>query len=245
MIKNNIDERFNNMISLIKANGHSDPQFVWENVETMEELFYCNKEYIKNNLSESFYNYGKLAIDSLPLANYLLELHDKGVFTFDGQGSLINYDKWIDKEWINHEGEKCGKWFYSVEQKPYLMCIIKKKIVDELLKYLQNINNNILNDKINYIMIGDNIKFTNIKKMKYNVTRTKTYKKMSDKNTSEWQYGTNLWNHRSFTDNICDFYDYPELYDIIEKKYVALQLAAQNYGSSIVLEKVLLDFFTD
>ena len=239
------DEHLDELKSLIKKIGHSNPQFVWKNVKTMDELFYCNKEFIKNNLSESFYHYGKLALDSQPLIKYLLELHDKKVFTLNGQGPLMNYDKWINKKWINYEGLKCGKWFYSIEQKPYLICIIKKKYVNNLLEFLKKINESVSDDKINYMIIGENFKFTNINEKKYNVTRSKTYKKMSDKNTSEWEYGTNIWDHYSFSEHICYFLDYPKLYDKIVKKYVSLNLCTQNYGSHIVLEKVLLEFFNN
>ena len=248
----NIDEHFNELISLVQKYGLSNPQYVWQNVITMEELFYCNKEYIKNNLSESFYNFAKLAPDSQPLANYLLKLHNKGVFTFDGQGSLMNYDKLKGKEWVNYERKDANEhnrynnYFYSIEQKPYLSCIIKKEYLNDLLEYLKNINESISNDKINYIITGNDIKFTNIDMNKYNVTRTKFYKKLSEESTSEWQYPTNLWPNESFSNYICEFCDYIDLYnDVIIIKYVALQLVAQNYGSNIVLEKVLLDFFTN
>ena len=236
---------FNEIVSLVQIFGRSNPHFVWKNVKTIKELFYCNKEFIKNNLSESFYHYGELEPDSQPLIKYLLELHDKKVFTHNGQGSLVNYDKWIDDEWTTCEGEKCGKWFSSIKQKPYLICIIKKRHVNNLIEYLENRNNNISSDKINYIITGDNIKFTNINENKYNVTRTKSYKKLSDKDISEWKYPTNLWPNGSLDDNISYFYDYPKLCDIIVKKYVSLELTTKKYGSNIVLEKILLDFFSN
>jgi hypothetical protein len=229
---------------MIQKYGNTDPQYVWSCVSTMEELFYCNKEFIKNNLTESFYHYGSLAIDSRPLANNLSELHDKGVFTYDGQGSLMIYDKWTNKKWTGADGTKCGGWFYSIEQKPYLDCIIEKKHTNDLLKYLEKINKDLLDDKIKYIIHGIDIKLTNIQEEKYNVTRSKTYKKLSQKNTTDWKYGTNLWQNSSFSDAIYIFDDiYDELYNIISNNYVVLNLTTENYGSNVILEKILLDFF--
>ena len=236
-------EHLNKIIILINKYGISEPQYVWSCVSTMEELFYCNKEFIKNNLTESFYHYGRLAIDSRPLANNLLELHDRGVFTYDGQGSVMIYDKWINNKWTNFDGKKCGRWFTSIEQKPYLDCIIKKKYANNLLKYLEKINKDLLDDKIKYIICGEKETVTNIDEIIYNITRSKTYKKLSQKNTAEWYYGTNLHKNNSFRDSLCIFDMYDELYDIISNNYVVLNLATENYGSNIILEKILLDFF--
>jgi hypothetical protein len=244
MTKDNIYS-LNPIMSLIRVNGLTNPQFVWENVSTMEELFYCNKEFIKNNLSESFYHLGPLALDSLPLTEYLLELHDKGVFTYGGQGSLIDYDKWIDTEWRTPEGNLCGKWFASIEQKPYLECIIDKAHINNLLLFIKNINENMSHDGINYLIFGSNVKFTNINEHKYNVTRTKSYSKISDKDVTEWEYPSNLWNSYSFADNISYFDLYPELYNVIAENYIVLQLTTKNYGSDIILEKTLLDFLNN
>ena len=242
-ISYNGEEYLNKINLLIQKYGNTDPQYVWSCVSTMEELFYCNKEFIKNNLTESFYHLGSLHIDSLPLVNNLLELHDKGVFTYEGQGSLMIYDKWTNKKWAGVDGTKCGKWFYSIEQKPYLRCIIEKKHTNDLVKYLEIINKDLLDDKINYIIRNLNIKLTNIQEEKYNVTRSKNYGKLSQKANIDWDYYTNLWQNTLFREDIWFFKKYDELYDIISNNYSVLNLTTENYGSNIILEKILLDFF--
>lgn len=65
--------------SLIVKYGKNNPHNTWTHVQTMEESFYCNKEFIKNNLTESFYYYGELSPNSKILEKYLLELYDYGI----------------------------------------------------------------------------------------------------------------------------------------------------------------------
>lgn len=232
--------------NLIKEYGTIEPLYVWSKVKSLDELFYCNKEFIKDNLNESFYYYGSLAIDSKPLINDLLKLHDRGVFTCGGQGSLFSYDNWIDDEWIDHEGNKCGKWYASIEQKPYLDCYLKKEYMNDLIKYFESINTKNPEDKINYIIRGKNIKKTNIVGVKYNVTRSKTFKEISEKDNAQWNNYTNFWTNYDFEE--CDLMllikkEYEDIYKIIHNDYISLDLTVINYGSNISIEKVLLDFF--
>ena len=236
----------NNFYNLIKDYGTNNPQLVWSKVKTLDELFYCNKEFIKDNLNESFYHYGSLALDSKPLIKNLLNLHDKGVFTYDGQGSLVSYDDWIENEWIDEKGNKCGKWYISIEQKPYLDCYLKKEYMNDLIKYFELINTKNPKDKINYIIRSKNIKKTNIEDEGCNLTRTKKYKNLSEKDKSEWLNYTNHWIDYNFEE--CNLLllikdKYKEIYDIFYNDYISLGLIATKYGSNIIIEKVLLDFF--
>lgn len=227
-----------NFDDLIKEHGTINPHYVWSKVNTLEELFYCNEEFIKDNLKESFYHYGSFVIDSNPLIEDLLKLHDKGVFTYGGQGSLLEYDKWIETE--------CGKWFCSIEQKPYLTCMIHNKYAKKLIKYFEKFNTENIDDKINYIINGKYIKATNITTEKYNLTKTKTYKELSQKSISKWNYYTNFWLNNEFENSdllFCINILSPKLYKIFYDDYISLDICASKYGSEIVIEKVLLDFF--
>ncbi len=224
--------------SLIEKYGKNSPQYVWTHIYTIEELFYCNKEFIKNNLTESFYHYGELCPDSKILEKYLLELHDYGIFTYGGQGNTMIYDK----ESIIEYEIKCGKRFYSMEQKPFLECMVKLVHVDKLLNYISLFNNNIIDEQLYYIIVGNDINHTNITQRMYNVTREKKYNELSQKDIILWNDYTNLWTDIPFDGHIFIFDKYKNLYDIIYNEYFVLNLTTKNYGSQIILEKVLLDF---
>ena len=63
-------------------------------------MFYCNKEFIKDNLKQSPYLYKSFLIDTKSSISNLLKLHDKGCFIYIVKGSLLEYDICKDNECI-------------------------------------------------------------------------------------------------------------------------------------------------
>jgi len=235
---------FTDLDGLIKEYGLTKPLFVWSKIKKQEDLFHCNKEFIKGRLSESFYHAGPLEDDSKSLIPNLLKLHDVGVFTFGGQGSLIEHDKWIDNEFKDYNGRICGKWYSAIEQKPFLECLIHQKYITKLIEYIDTRNklNNINNEKINYIIMEDGKpNKTNMVEEEYNVTREKSYKELSQKEKTKWENYTNI--HPFSTEDY--IFELGETFPFkkIMCDYVVLTLSASNYGSEMNIEEILLDFF--
>ena len=217
---------------------------IWDKIQTIEELFYCNVEFIKGNICGTPYHFGPLNIDSIPLINDLIKLHDYGFLSTGGQGSLMEYDKWCDKSWINQSGTQCGKWFYSIEQKSYISGYIKNDNIDTLVAYFESLNcDSIFNngDKIFYYVNSCNKKITNID-LQHNLTRTKSYKTIEDKDYVEWEYPTNIWTNDEY-DNMLDFKEWTNILPLIKNKYAFVYIAMNNYGSSVSVETILLNYF--
>ena len=237
------------MEPIITKYGETNPEYVWACINNIDDLFNCNIAFIENRLSLSFYHYGKLNADSEPLINDLVKLHQYKVFTIGGQGSLLEYDKFINKTWIDLEtGELCGNWFCSIEQKPYLSCFIKKSYLKKLIKYFNNLNFNNINDGIKYIITTPSEMITNLDNniCTYTVTREKCYKnKDININNSSWEEPTSIKTCFSYNNylNIFNFNNFQKIKNIFKKKYIYLDLTTNNYGSTISVEKILLNFF--
>jgi hypothetical protein len=205
------------MDELIAKYGKTDPQEVWINVWSMEELFHCNKEYIKNNLTESFYSFGELAPDSKLLMNDLVELHDYGVFTCNGQGAIMNE---------------------YTQQRPYLDCFVKNEHNEKLIEYLNNIK--IKGERIYYIISTfKSGKFiTNMPYTIHNLTRIK-----KDKN-DEWECPTNKELNRGDFGIFLDYCnDCSGIYEDFINDYFHLFISSNRWGSKTSIEKILLDYF--
>jgi hypothetical protein len=223
---------------------------IWRNIKTLEEFFYCNKEFIKGNIYGSCYHLGPLCEDSLPLVPDLIQLHDKGFLTTDGQGSLLTYDKYIPKM----------NYFLSAEQRPYLEGFIKNKYIDDILKYINDFNSNTIEDredKIMYIIHTKNENITNIQldsimspivlhresKIHY-VTRSKIYDTIEQKNNKFWNEITHISTLYSLYEMVDGYFrEYDSIKSEIIENYSLLTLSTEKYGSNISLEKFLLNFF--
>jgi hypothetical protein len=217
-----------------KSQSEDDYLQIWKKIKTIEELFYCNKEFIKGNIYGSCYHLGPLHEDSLALVLDLIQLHDNGFLTVNGQGPLLIYD--------SHKTNK--NFFVSIEQRPYLEGYIENKYIEDILKYILNFNSNMTEDKIFYRIYTKDKTITNIDKI-HNVTREKSYHTIEQKNDMIWETPTNL--HTDY--NLYDQADHefqgcnPIISKLIKRDYSTLCLSTEKYGSDISLEKFLLDFF--
>ena len=194
---------------------------LWDEVETIQDFFYCNMKFISGELPATPYHHGSLAKDSIPLSDDLLKLHEYNVLTVDGQGSLIDKNK------------KVGHDIVSVEQKPYLSCFLEKKYKEQLIEFFEN--------KIHLMYIIQEYgkqTITNITNKRCNVTRTK---KNKDKT---WNLCTNLWTDHCFMDSFNEtFYEHEFLFDKVFEEYIYVDIASNVYGCDTSIEKTLLSFF--
>jgi len=212
----------NNIGTLIETYGKSDPHKVWSQIDNLDDLFIANIEFIKGNMSESFYHYGELAPDSIPLIENLVKLHNHGVFTVNGQGPL---DKETNK--------------LHIQQKPYLDCFISMKYVNSLIKYLEKLSFD--DDSVYFIITTKDKIIIHIPDDFYCVTREKLA------TCNKWAYPTNLqtiYNHYENT-LIFEMYKNTLIYNNIINNYFNLRITTENFNSSISLEKVLLDFYCE
>ena len=216
---------------LVKIYGKDDPQFVWSQCDSLNQLFYCNIEFLKNNLTESFYHYGELVIDSKPLVDDLIELHCRGIFTVNGQGSLINHNVFIDKKNI----------FCDTEQKPFLSFFMKKKHMCQLIDYFNE--KKYTDDKIYYnITLPTNENISNLEETVYTVTRERIYNNADDLVHAIWNDYSSLKTDFTFRTYAFIFNIYPEIKKIINEKYIHVDLTTYKYGSNIQIEKELINF---
>lgn len=238
---------------LIQKYGKIDPQRVWNNVKTIEELFYCNIEFIKGNITESFYYFGPLAQDSLPLVGNLIKLNECGVFTHNGQRS-------ISEEKYKHY--KTGNDMIA-KQRPYIGCYMRRDYEDDLMEYLIALK--YPDDEILFTLNRPCYSYTNIDNKEHQLFRKngETYyplTKYTDacNKTGEWEYGDML-NVFYYTDeDICDGYaevqssifDHDQMFYGCSDKifnhfgahYMSVTITTRKWGSKINIEQVLLDF---
>jgi hypothetical protein len=233
----------NHLNKLIKTHGKKNPHFIWKSIKTLQEMFYCNIAFIKGHIAESFYHYGELEIDSKLLIDDLVKLHHYGIFTVNGQGSVIESKKFINKTWKNVHNKECGNWYVSIEQKPFLCGFIEIKYFDELLKYLNNLH--FTDDKIYYVFSSiDKPVITNLNTNCYTVTRDKSYYNIDDEEQTKWRDYTLFQPYEKYIEYET-FNEYEDIYNIIKKDYIYFEITTKNYGSSISIEKTLLNFFRE
>ena len=232
------------MQSLIDTIGNNPEKYfqIWKQIKTEEELFMCNIEFIKGRIYGTPSHDGPLNFDSVLLMNDLIELHNYKFFSTEGQGPLLEYDKWCDETWKHVcTGKQCGKWYYSIEQKPYLNGFIETKHIEQLIEYIEKFNNN-TTDKMFYVINTSDYTKTNFYSQ-HNVTRQKSYKEIKLKEESDWDYFTNIWADQSYGDSMSLFdSNYSNIASLLENKYAYISVAMEKYGSNVSIEKILLHF---
>jgi hypothetical protein len=97
-------------------------------VETYKELLEVNKKFIRGEIEETPYHFGPLEADSQTLKDDLLALHDKDIFTVNGQAGAAgtSYDEWSDY----------AQGYVDQKQAPYLSFYIEKSKGEKLKEKL-------------------------------------------------------------------------------------------------------------
>lgn len=152
---------------------------IW-NTRDYGQLLYLNKLFIKGVLPATRYHRGPLNADSVLLARKLLQIHDYGLFTTDGQGPV-------------HEtghNVKSGL-FWEDQQKPYIIFYVTR-FTPEVATLLRTLMSN---PKLVCIIgsVKEQTYYSNTLQRSYNVTRGRESTISADAVQSQpWELYTNL-----------------------------------------------------
>ena len=75
---------------------------------------------------------------------------------------------------------------------------------------------------------------------RYNVTKCKESISKDNLENIQWSYPTNM-NRGSFSDEVCKYYQYDNIYELLKNKCLAINIACKKYQKNSV-EKLILEY---
>jgi hypothetical protein len=224
------------MNDLINKFGHDNPDIVYQNVSSFQDLQETNIAFLNGKIKRTPYHLAPIDKETIPLIDKLVKINKYGFLSTCGQPVEITRGKYIKKQWTDYFGNKCGNWFYDCQQKSYITGIMESDYVDKLISFLVTKPVYFYIEKYPEILI-----FTNFPSNKYNVTKTRSNKDKNKLSKTAWDYCTNI--HIEPDDyELSSFDDYPQIDKIIKENCVSVNIAGYQYGEGSV-EDYLIEFF--
>jgi hypothetical protein len=171
-----------------------DPR--WRQARVFTALLRLNVEFVLSKITRTPYYSGPITFSSSKFINKLLELHEYGCLTNDGQEPLCSYEEYVP-------GKKGRKGFYvDEEQRGYLSFYLN--IGNELDNlFAQNLLKLLADSKLIYTSYNFITKefITNLKPEEklFNLTRERVGDTIEELKEAEWEHPTNM--QRTFNAN--------------------------------------------
>ena len=239
----------------------------YSDAKTFQDLRDINVKFLKGIYDHTAYHGGPVDSETIPLLDDLCRLNTLGAYTFCGQPGLCTFRE-VRKIPIRDDDIKKGiiSVFECHQQRAYLDMFIERKYIRSFKSYLKTFYKHdvyyFIDYDDDYDIIDTNIPYTvdpdskNKSKM-FHMHRTahiaiqgfkineEMYKHILPTITN-WTKGTGACISSDYTlyaDEIKDLHSYCNAE--VFKDCIGLVLVTSEYDSSISLEKLMIDFFTN
>ncbi len=203
----------------------NSPLEIYNFIETKKDLINVNIKFLQGYINGSIYHigYNKNKNDNL------IELNRMNFITLDYEPGIREYK--IKKK----------DFYYSRENRNYIIGYLEKKHVKRFKKYFANYKNFKyiifdMSDSFFNVCFPSNKLFTTFEELPFNLTRNKYNNNIIKLDNMEWQNYANIYDYEY--DDI--FYKYPKINRILNN-YVYIVISSVKYGE-FFLDEVLLDF---
>lgn len=105
-----LDSDRDDMIGLLTRHQYQQIKSAWRNAKTWHDILDLNRSFLRGDSPGTVYHLSPLLMDSKLLEKQLLELHDYGFLTVNGQGPA-DYRGYNDRSGL----------YYHIKQRPYLI----------------------------------------------------------------------------------------------------------------------------
>lgn len=166
-----------------------DPR--WYTATTFSELIALNKEFIQGKLKTTPYHGGPLETDDKEFIGKLLQLHDYGLLSDNGQDTVCTYGGYTKEGVTSTMGKHKPAYYWDEERRGYLVFFV------DLLEngiLAESLVNQIINSNLVYSIYNFHTKehTTNIKGEKFNLTRNRAALTKEALQKTKWRYHTNI-----------------------------------------------------
>ena len=204
----------------------------WDDAKSFKDLIVLNKEFINGKLDQTPYHGGPLEHGDDELKRKLVQLHDYGLLTVDGQDATCKYGYCTTTAFYSHKNRSKQTYYIDMEQRPYLSfymdLVENESLANSLLQQIQASDLMFVMDNI-----ATNDHVTNLKKgSHYCVTRYRYGLDKTALHTQKWFMST------SVPENVLQYY-WGDAAPILEKT-MYFDVAMREYGKGD-LESILLD----
>ena len=197
---------------------------LFHNVKTFTDLQYIYIKFLKGEIRISPDQYGPVNSETIPLLNDLVKINKLGFITTSGQPSKCQYEIFSDNS------------FKSYEQKGYITGFLEHEHLKSFSEYMEH-QQHFFYSILNY---SNETIIDTFPNDRYNLTRRKVSDTINGLENVQWDHCTNM-NRCSFSDEVCSYYNYDSIYQLLENKCLAINIACKEYGEGSV-EKLLLEY---
>jgi hypothetical protein len=232
----------NNFLKIIAKFGRTNPDIIIPYINTFNKLQIYNIEYLKGNITHSFYQYG-FTDEEKTILNYMLELNKLGFITIYFAPSRCNYSEILTEKMVNENGKYIKvptSEYLDSEEKAYISGYIKRDLVAKLDRYIKNnpkLKNVIFHVPQYYFNKDEEYKKGDI----INLARYRTYYNISEQKNSEWDNESNFF----YNDNFSSYHliDEHDNLKYVLKDYVECNIILNEYCTKVNLFEELIKFF--
>lgn len=223
------------MNSLIEEHGLDNPEQIYENVLSFDDLKKTNVAFLCGKISRTPYHHMPICEETIPLVDKLVKVNEYGFFSMEGQPA-IKSGGILKMSWFDSCGNLCSNWFYETHQKSFISGIMESHHVDNFISFLKT-------KPVYFVIFGFPYKiiFNNFPHDHYNVTKTRYNKYENKISESEWCHISNINNDDDY--KLMKFEEYPNIDKFIKTNCVSVDIASYEYNDEYSVENLLIEYF--